>query len=616
MSNLSSFSSQTSRLFSGKQTPVVFTLLGFIAFIQLCYQVYITDVIQQSEDLDQLHDACDADAESFQCSEQRLYMGWQEESRLEEEQHILKSTRMTGHEDHHKAHVDRVVNAVVQAAADKTPETALEAHKSNIHDQIEAQHEALPADERDKAREIHAVHGDKLLDATLQAVHGKDSGESIQDIKQRMLNYQLEHERHRQERAEKLRKEHEERMLKFDKLFNETMAAIHAPTTPSPWAQSLQALQKHFDELQKKNDERRHKRQDARRVKNSGFLVSQTIRWQPVTQWKVAKADQNAGLVIAGWEDLHALKWSGAKPHVACIAMVPPGRHSYYRMMYFVDNWKLQDWESKELVLVYQHGDKRLANVVQKYVDGKSVKAVAARDGAFPSTAALRFGAWSVKADVIARWDFDEWHHPQQLTLQVKALAMTSRPASLLQPTGTHGAKATDREASLLGEAKWMREEWYPFLNHGSDVLEEDRAHHIVQVDVPKLDINAEIPATVPFNETMKRELAEIAAGAAICKKLRKGGHHELNVSHGTLPIAELEQDHEKLTQKHLDLEMQVGDLCSKADKEMLAPRRAELHRKVARLSSFEAELAKELDDPMKAIENTSSLEPLGGKSN
>merc|ERR1719223_2226694 len=107
------------------------------------------------------------------------------------------------------------------------------------------------------------------------------------------------------------------------------MAAIHSPPTPSPWAQDLLKLQKHFGELSKKNNERKHnrlearKQQESRRVKNFGFLASQTISWRPVTQWKAATGDQYAGLVIASREDLHGLKWSGEKPHVACITMVP-----------------------------------------------------------------------------------------------------------------------------------------------------------------------------------------------------------------------------------------------------------------------------------------------------
>mmetsp|Transcript_90864 Transcript_90864/g.143544 ORF Transcript_90864/g.143544 Transcript_90864/m.143544 type:complete len:541 (-) Transcript_90864:3-1625(-) len=538
MSSAAFFTSKSSKSRWGKQTPVVIAILGFIAVFQVCYQGFLLSTIHQREELDHLDDACGIDVESSQCLEQRIYMGWQEESALEE---------------HHKAHVDRVVDAVFQAVAVGSHATLWEEHKSNIHAQIDAQHKALPAEEREKAQEIHAVHGDKLLDATLEAVHGKQSGETVDDIKQRMLDYQLEREHQRQERAEKYRKEHEERMLQFDKLYNETMASMHSPPTPSPWVENLKTLQKHFEELSKKNNERKHrhqevhKKQEGKRLTlaqwrdhtaSSSFLAAQTIQWQPVTQWKTVIDNSDAGLVIASWEDLHARKWSGKKPHVACITMVPGGTHSVHHMMYFINNWKLQDWESKELVLVYQHSDKRLAKVVQKYVDGKSIKAVAARDGKFPSTAAMRFGAWSVKTDIIARWDFDEWHHPEQLTLQVNAMAFTSRPASLLQPKGTHGGNATDREATLLGEAKWMREEWYPFLNHGSDVLEENKAHHIVQVDVEQLDINAKSADNVSSEEALEMEHVETDAGVAICMKLQKQEHQQLTVSRGELPVA------------------------------------------------------------------------------
>jgi hypothetical protein len=373
--------------------------------------------------------------------------------------------------------------------------------------------------------------------------------------------------------------------------------------------QHLESLQAQYDALSRKNEVRKasaaSKRQEARRAKRSGFLESKTISWQPVTQWQTPTQEED-GLVLASWEDLHGLRWSGSMPHVACIAMVPPGSDSVYHMMYFVDNWKLQTWESKELVLVYQHSDKRLAKVLDKYVDGKTVKAVAARDGEFPSTAAMRFGAWSVKADVIARWDFGEWHHPEQLTLQVKALAMTARPASLLQPRGTHGAQSTDRESSIVGEARWMREEWYPFLKHGSDILEEDRAHHIVQVDVPKLDINAKAPEKVPFKDALEAERAEIAKGVAICVKVSKGEHRsEFSVSLGAMPLPELEKDHEHLTKTHHETAARLSELCANAEVEPSLLKRAELHRQVTRLASFEEEIASELSDPRSAVESS-----------
>jgi len=637
MANMVSFVSKNSDQRWGQKTPVVILLMGLISVLQVCYQAFVMSQIHEVEEPEQLQDACEASfggEVSYQCLEQRVYQGWQEDARLEEQEEILQSTQMTGHEDHHKAHVERVVTAVAELAAAKGPDILWEEHRSAIHAAIEVKHNALPDGERENAKEIHSVHGDRLLDASLQAVHAKEAGDSIEDIKQRLLDYQLEHERHRQERAEKFRKEHEDRMKAFDRLYEETldaihhkdppaadpsasepksdfdrlyeqtMAAIHAPTTPSPWAQHLEALQAQYNELSSKNGERQASRtREARRPRSSGFLASRSIGWHPVSHWKDAAPSGDAGLVIVGEEDLRALKWSGALPHVACIAMVPPGADAVYQMMYFVDNWRLQTWESKELVLVYQHSDRRLAKVLDKYVDGKAVKAVGARDAEFPSTAAARYGAWSVKADVIARWDFEEWHHPDQLTLQVKALAMTARPASLLQPQGTHGPRATDRESTLVGEAKWMREEWYPFLRHGSDILEEDRAHHIVQVDVPKLDINAKAPKKAPFKDTLEAERAEIAAGVAICLRLQQGEHFsEFTVSLGAMPLQELEKDHEHLAEAHRHTDVRLSDLCVRAGVEGSLLKRAELHRQAARLASFEAEIASELSDPAGAV--------------
>merc|ERR1719221_2354231 len=186
--------------------------------------------IREVDEPEQLQDACSASfggEASRRCLEQRVYQGWQEDARLEEQEEILQSTQMTGHEDHHKAHVERVVTAVAELAAAKGPDTLWEEHRSAIHAAIEAEHAALPEGERQRAQEIHSVHGDRLLDASLQAVHANEAGDSIEDIKQRLLDYQLEHERHRQERAENFRREHEERMKEFDRLYEETMATMH-----------------------------------------------------------------------------------------------------------------------------------------------------------------------------------------------------------------------------------------------------------------------------------------------------------------------------------------------------------------------------------------------------
>merc|ERR1719271_890648 len=79
--------------------------------------------------------------------------------------------------------------------------------------------------------------------------------------------------------------------------------------------------------------------------------------------------------------------------------------------------------------------DQDVAELVKQYADGTFVKSVAVPHGGdFPSTTGLRYGAWSAgDADIIARWNFDEWHHPRRLAMQVRALAKSSRAVSVLK---------------------------------------------------------------------------------------------------------------------------------------------------------------------------------------
>merc|ERR1719203_1302135 len=100
----------------------------------------------------------------------------------------------------------------------------------------------------------------------------------------------------------------------------------------------------------------------------------------------------------------------------------------------FVDNFRHQHYEGgKSLVLVYHHSDHRAAKLAKERADGVFIKAVAAQGVEFPSTAAARFGMWHARdADIIARWDFEAWYHPERLNMQVRALTLSARPASLL----------------------------------------------------------------------------------------------------------------------------------------------------------------------------------------
>merc|ERR1719238_1205829 len=113
----------------------------------------------------------------------------------------------------------------------------------------------------------------------------------------------------------------------------------------------------------------------------------------------------------------------------------------------------------------------------------------------FPSTMALRYGAWTSKADVIAQWDFEAWHHPDRLSMQVRAMAMSGRPGSLVL-TPEHvtspaaGIHLNVMEGSLIGEAAWMREHWHPLLDEERGLLETYQSHNMALVDAPALTID------------------------------------------------------------------------------------------------------------------------------
>jgi hypothetical protein len=166
-------------------------------------------------------------------------------------------------------------------------------------------------------------------------------------------------------------------------------------------------------------------------------------------------------------------------------------------MKYFIDNFNLQSYEGdRELIIVHHHEDSEARRLIKTVADGQRIRGVATRTHEkMPSTLALRFGAWlATKADVIARWDFEDYHHPQRLSMQVRALAMSSRPASLLTTASSDLTNLTSahEHGFLVGEARWMHEHWYPLLEEEAAVLKGTEASHLVVVDMPELDIHAD----------------------------------------------------------------------------------------------------------------------------
>jgi hypothetical protein len=214
--------------------------------------------------------------------------------------------------------------------------------------------------------------------------------------------------------------------------------------------------------------------------------------------WPPKAARDATPVVVVNRSVLVSARWNGRIPSVGCVALVPEGLEVAKWMDSFVDNFRHQQYEgSKSLVLVYHHTDHKTAQIVKQHADGLFIKAVAAQDAEFPSTAAARFGMWHVRdADVIARWDFEAWHHPERLNMQVRALALAGRPASLLDRwtilDATNSKNIVEDgphwDGGIAGQGSWMQEKWYPFLRESEQgVVGSHATEDVVSVDEPGL---------------------------------------------------------------------------------------------------------------------------------
>jgi len=226
----------------------------------------------------------------------------------------------------------------------------------------------------------------------------------------------------------------------------------------------------------------------AMEVGASAAPAGRDLHWSSVKGWAAAPQRKLRGAGAGGLaaplepEALRASHWAGMIPKVSCIVALPMHGTSMRRVEDVVREFHRQTYEGPtQLVLVHHHEDLETAEAVRMLADGFHIKGAAARGPVedYPSSAALRFGAWSSDGDAVARWAHDEEHHPKRISLQVRALALAARPASVLVPAG--GAAAPG-DATLLGEAAWMRENWWPMLEEQRAILEGAEAHHIVGV--------------------------------------------------------------------------------------------------------------------------------------
>jgi len=224
------------------------------------------------------------------------------------------------------------------------------------------------------------------------------------------------------------------------------------------------------------------------------------LHWSSVAAWESSASSRRGRTeppVLTSNELRHS-HWRGTIPKVACVAVIPCGRMVKPWIKYFIDNFNMQHYEGpRQLVLVYHYQHAEAARAVKIYADGTFIKAVPTRDPDYPSAASFRFGAWLSDAEVVARWDFDAWHHSQRLSMQIRALAYADRPASLLREWSVRAASGDLRvvsggrnwDASLVGEAAWMRENWYPALEEGRVALESTLARDAVSVNASELSV-------------------------------------------------------------------------------------------------------------------------------
>jgi hypothetical protein len=226
------------------------------------------------------------------------------------------------------------------------------------------------------------------------------------------------------------------------------------------------------------------------------------LRWAPMNKTEATQRPHHvdSALLVMQRQQLRGVHWEGAIPSVSCVTVLPEGHVTESLMRYFMDNYNLQHYEGKrELVLVYSSTDKEAARIAHLYADGASIKAGSAvthgGDG-FPSATAFRYGAWLAhEAEIVVRYDFEAWHHPNRLSMQVRAMTLSKRPASLVTMVTAFdddGKKATvaggsGPHGSMMGEAAWMRKHWMPLLEAETTVLHGLHSSDVVQVAMPEL---------------------------------------------------------------------------------------------------------------------------------
>jgi len=505
-------------------------LLPALVLLTICYQLIFNVMLFSAVERDAGQDECSAaagvgNADSPHCLEMRLFRSWREAE---------MST-----EDDAPGLLQPAEQPTKAAGTDKVEANTLPL-RAKGRDGVESQSVANPIESHEaRIQKRHALFDQ--LEQSVRASLNTSSNMTPWAKDLMSLQQHLESEMTSQEAIR-------ERKAKFDRLEKSVRASLNSSAV-TPWASNLVALQKHLEDEMHTSErahasahlyalhEARHAQHLAHRKdvtgeisermtnleKHLANLVSERKAWEakllvkygaPVASTTTAVKNflekQLQWATVAGWskvswrpkpswtglmsdkmsvvlrQDVRHMHWSGVIPKVACITTIQSSRHTKARIMYFVNNFRLQDYEGpRQLVFVYHHSDTTAAELINTYVDGTYIKGVAAfGDNVFSSGAALRYGAWSSDADVVARWDFEEWHDPSRLSMQIRALAKTSRPACVIRLPRDANNQQAFSGSSLVGERSWMNKHWHPLAPEESTLLETSEAAHVVKLDM------------------------------------------------------------------------------------------------------------------------------------
>mmetsp|Transcript_101777 Transcript_101777/g.180469 ORF Transcript_101777/g.180469 Transcript_101777/m.180469 type:complete len:826 (+) Transcript_101777:69-2546(+) len=318
--------------------------------------------------------------------------------------------------------------------------------------------------------------------------------------------------------------------------------------------------------------------------------VFKTLSW---TAAQTGHHSQKGSAVVVRWQELRGARWAGMIPKVACIAVIPSGRAAKARMPHFIDNFRRQEYEGpRQLVLVYHHADEEAKQLVNTYADGSYIKGAASfGNGDLPSTVAFRYGAWVSSGDVVARWDFDHFHHPWRLSMQVRALALKSKAACFFRHPAAPNSKEQQSAvaSSMLGERTWMHKYWHPLLSTEA-VLEGFNGGDMVEVDVLTLQRTA--PPSDKFqSSTFPAECFESASDAQLNEDRQRLVHEGMVAKFDS----EMGDTYSNLLTKYSDVNDKFLALCAE-EAESVGGQDATRSQQLGRLATVRSEIKKHLE--------------------